>query len=94
MDVRPLLTRMAGSNPAGAWMFVSCESCVLSGLCFCDGLIPRLEKSYRVMYVLIAKDIEISVVSALDPSEAVEPQKIYVGTSRKYKCLKTQIHSQ
>jgi len=35
-----------GSNPAGAWMSVSCECCVLSGRGLCDGPIPRPEEPY------------------------------------------------
>jgi hypothetical protein len=34
--------------PPGSWMFVSCEYCVLSGVCLCVGLITRPEESYRV----------------------------------------------
>jgi hypothetical protein len=41
----------AGSNPAGAWMSVSCECCVLSGRGLCVGLISRSEESYRVWCV-------------------------------------------
>jgi hypothetical protein len=37
------LVGIVGSNPAGAWMSVSCECCVLSGRGLCDGLIPRPE---------------------------------------------------
>lgn len=43
-------------------------------------------------YVLIARDLEISIVSALDPGRAGESQKVYVGISRNYKCLKAKIH--
>ena len=32
--------------PGGAWMFVCCECCVLSGRGLCDELISRPEKSY------------------------------------------------
>ena len=32
----------------GAWMFVCCECCVLSGRGLCDGLITRPEESYRL----------------------------------------------
>ena len=39
---------IAGSNAAGAWMFVCCECCVLSGRGEYDGPIPRPEESYRV----------------------------------------------
>ena len=34
--------------PPGESMFVSCECCVLSGRGLCDGLITRLEESYRL----------------------------------------------
>jgi hypothetical protein len=37
--------------PPGAWMFLSCECCVLSGRGLCDGPIPRPEESYRVWCV-------------------------------------------
>jgi hypothetical protein len=37
--------------PPGAWMFVSCERCVLSGRGLCDGLITRPEESYRMWCV-------------------------------------------
>jgi hypothetical protein len=38
-------------NPAGAWMSVSCECCVLSGRGLCDGLVTRPEESYPVCCV-------------------------------------------
>jgi hypothetical protein len=41
------LAGIASSNPAGAWMSVSCECLVLSGRDLCDGPIPRPEESYR-----------------------------------------------
>ena len=34
--------------PRGAWMFVCCECCVLSGRDLCDELITRPEESYRL----------------------------------------------
>jgi hypothetical protein len=39
--------------PPGAWMFVCCECCVLSGRSLCDGLITRPEESYRLWCVLV-----------------------------------------
>jgi hypothetical protein len=36
-----------GWNPGGAWMFVRCENCLLSGRGLCVGLIARPEESYR-----------------------------------------------
>ena len=32
---------IVGSNPTGAWMFVCCACCVLSGRGLCDELITR-----------------------------------------------------
>ena len=40
------LAGIAGSNPAGAWIFVSCKCCLLSGG-LCVGLITRPEESHR-----------------------------------------------
>jgi len=40
------LAGIAGLNPAGAWMFVCCECCALSGG-LCVGLITRPEDSHR-----------------------------------------------
>ena len=34
--------------PPGAWVFVCCECCVLSGRGPCEGLITRPEESYRL----------------------------------------------
>ena len=39
--------------PPGAWMFVCCECCVLSGRGLCDGLITRPEESYRLWCVVM-----------------------------------------
>ena len=39
---------IVGSNPTGAWIFVCCECCVLSGRGLCDGLITRPEEPYRL----------------------------------------------
>jgi len=44
--------------PPGAWMFVCCECCVLSGRGLCDGLITRPEESYRLWCVIVC-DLEI-----------------------------------
>jgi len=41
----------------GAWMFVSCECCVLSGRDLCDELITRPEESYRLWCVVVC-DLE------------------------------------
>jgi hypothetical protein len=41
----------------GAWMFVCCECCVLSGRDLCDELITRPEESYRLWCVVVS-DLE------------------------------------
>ena len=43
----------------GAWMFVCCECCVLSGRGLCGELINRQEESYRLWYVVVC-DLETS----------------------------------
>jgi hypothetical protein len=45
--------------PSGAWMFVCCECCVLSGRGLCDELITRPEESYRLWCVVVC-DLETS----------------------------------
>jgi hypothetical protein len=44
---------IAGSNPAGEWMSVSFERCVLSGRGLCVGMITHPEESYRVWCVWV-----------------------------------------
>jgi len=49
--VRPEAARLLRSwvrIPPGAWMFVCCECCVLSGTGLCDELITHPEESYRL----------------------------------------------
>jgi len=53
------LLRLWVRIPPGAWMFVCCECCVLSGRGLCDGLIIRSEESYRLWRVVV-RDQEIS----------------------------------
>ena len=43
----------------GAWIFVCCECCVLSGRGFCDELITRPDESYRLWCVVVC-DLETS----------------------------------
>ena len=53
--------------PPGAWMFVCCECCVLSGRGLCDGLITRPEESYRLWRVVVC-DQETSNSRRLKPA--------------------------
>jgi hypothetical protein len=45
--------------PPGAWGFVCCVCCVLSGRGLCDGLITRPDESYRLWRVVVC-DYETS----------------------------------
>jgi hypothetical protein len=47
------LLRLWVPIPPGAWMFVCCECCVLSGRGLCDGLITRPEESYRPWCIVV-----------------------------------------
>jgi len=47
------LLRLWVRIPAGAWMFLCCEFCVLSGRGICDGLITHPEESYRLWCVVV-----------------------------------------
>ena len=53
--------------PPGAWMFVCCECCLLSGRGLCDGLITRPEDSYRQWCVVVC-DQETSNTRRLKPA--------------------------
>ena len=48
-----------GSNPTGAWIFVCCECCVLSGRGLCVGLSTRPEGCYR-LWCVVECDLETS----------------------------------
>ena len=56
-SVAPRLLRSRVRIPPGAWMFVCCECCVLSGRGLCDELITRPEESYRLWCVVLC-DLE------------------------------------
>jgi hypothetical protein len=58
------LLRLRVRIPPSAWMFVSCQCCVLSGRDLCDGLITRPEESYRLWCVTVC-DLVTSVLRRL-----------------------------
>jgi len=60
------LLRLWVRIPTGAWMFVCCECCVLSGRGLCDGLIIPSEDSYRQWRVVVC-DQETSYARRLKP---------------------------
>ena len=47
------LLRLWVRIPPGAWIFVCCGCCVLSGRGLCDGLITRPGESYRLWRVVV-----------------------------------------
>ena len=53
------LLRMWVRIPPGAWMFICCECCVLSGRGLGDAQITRAEESYRLWCVVVC-DLETS----------------------------------
>jgi len=59
--------------PRGAWMFVYCECCVLSGRGFCDELITRPVQSYRLWCVVVC-DLEPQEWGGRDPGWVAAPQ--------------------
>jgi len=67
----------------GAWMFVCCECCVLSGRGLWDELITRPEKSYRLWCVVVC-DLETSRMRRPWPTlgrSATEKKSPSVGCS-------------
>ena len=77
------LLRMWVRIPPGAWMFVCCECCVLSGRDLCEGLITRPEDSYRLWRVN-GCDQETSNTRRLKPATGlwkIQPQ--WIVTPRK-----------
>ena len=56
-SVAARLLRLWVRIPPGAWMFVCCECCVLSGRGLCDQLITPPEESYRLWCVVVC-DLE------------------------------------
>ena len=61
------LLRLWVRIPPGAWMFVCCACCMLSGRGLCDGLITRPGESYRLWRVFVC-DQETSKTRRLKPA--------------------------
>jgi hypothetical protein len=53
--------------PPGAWMYICCECCVLSGRGLCDELITRPEESYR-LWCFVVCNLEISILRRSRPA--------------------------
>ena len=75
--------------PPGAWMFVCCECCMLSGRGICDELITRPEESYQLWRVVVC-DLETSWMRSSWPTGGcrVKNKKkiVYIGVSVLLNC--------
>jgi len=84
--------------PLGAWIFVCCECCVLSGRGLCDELVTRPEESYRLWCVVVC-DLETSRMRRPWPAlgRSATAKKIYIyiqqdATLHRLFYLKTALH--
>jgi hypothetical protein len=68
------LLRLWVRMPSGAWMFLCCECCVLSGRGLCDELITRPEESYQLWCITVC-DLETSWMRRPWPSGGLSRQK-------------------
>jgi hypothetical protein len=68
------LLRLWVRIPPGAWMYVCCDFCVLSGRGLCDGLITRPEESYQ-LWCVVERDLETSWVRIPWPTGSVASKK-------------------
>ena len=57
------LAGIARSNPARAWVSVTCDYCMLSGRGLCNGPIPRPEESNRV-YVCVCVLLSVIIYNS------------------------------
>ena len=62
-----------GSNATGAWTFVCCGYCVLSGRSLCNNVITRPEESYR-LWCVVVRDLETSCMRRPWPTGAAAPK--------------------
>ena len=78
------LLRLWVRIPAGAWMFVRCDCCVLSGRGLYDGLITRPEESYRLWRVVVlSRNLENEEVKARHWATKIRVQLQWVVTPGK-----------
>ena len=73
-SVAARLLRLWVRIPPGAWMFVCCDCCVLSGRGLCDELITRPEESNRLSCVVVC-DLETSWMRMPWPTRRLLCQK-------------------
>jgi hypothetical protein len=68
------LLKLLVRTPPGAWMFICCELCVLSGRGLCDGPITRQDESYRKCYVVVC-GLGTLQLRTLCPTNRLSPPK-------------------
>ena len=69
--------------PPGAWIFVCCECCVLSGRGFGDKLITRPEESYRLWYVWVwSRNLKNEEAMTHCGSQCHRKKKNYLPTTK------------
>jgi hypothetical protein len=66
----------------GAWMFICCECCVLSGRGLCDELVTGPEESYRLWCVIVC-DLEATKI-LVNEEDAKAP---WGAIARTEKCI-------
>ena len=74
--------------PPGAWKFVCCECCVLSGRGLCDELITRPEESYQLWCVVVCDLENLKNEEAMTRVGSQRHSK-----KRKINCLYTSVYS-
>jgi hypothetical protein len=77
--------------PPGAWMFGSCECCVLSGRGLCDGPIPRPEESCRLWCVFECSQVKIENRRGKDYETKQISRSFFSQNATKFKPLH-QVH--
>jgi len=67
--------------PAGAWMFVCCDCCVLSGRSLCDELITRPEESYRLWCVVVCdlENLKNEVMTRVGSQRHRKKKRMFIG---------------
>ena len=78
------LLRLWFRIPLGAWKFVYCECCILSGRGLCEELITRPEESYGLWRVVVC-DLETSKEEAKASYRAVNTNPQWDVTPREKK---------
>ena len=77
------LLRLWVRIPPGAWMFVCCECCVLTGRGLCNGLITRPGETYRLWRVVVCDQETSKNEEAKARYRAVKIQPQWVVTPEK-----------